>query len=71
METFLADLLLNNRIPKLIRYTILAVIVGAIAFICLYVGLGNDSLIRGIICFIIGVVMIALGIAAALKIHRS
>ncbi len=70
MEPFIADFLLNKKIPKLVRYAVLAVIVGFIVFICFYFGIGNESLIGGIICCIIGVLMIILGSLAAIKIHR-
>ena len=36
MEPYLADFLMNRKIPRPIRYLLLAVIVGFIEFICIY-----------------------------------
>ena len=71
MEPFIADFLLNTKIPKYIRYSLVAVLTGFIAFICFYLGIGNESLIRGIVCFAIGVLMIILGVFAVIKIHKN
>ena len=71
MEPFIADFLLNKKIPRLVRYAVLAVIVGFIVFICFYVGIGNESFIRGVSGCAIGVLMIILGTFAAIKIHKN
>ncbi|MBR1423924.1 MAG: hypothetical protein IJ571_10875 [Ruminococcus sp.] len=71
MEPFIADFLLNNKIPRAVRYTVLAAIVGFIVFICFYFGIGNKSLIGEIICCAIGILMIIMGAFAAIKIHKN
>lgn len=71
MEPFIADFLLNKKIPKSVRYAVLALLVGFIVFICFYFGIGNKSLLGGIVCCVIGVLMIVLGAFAAIKIHKN
>lgn len=71
MEPYLADFLMNRKIPRPIRYLLLAVIVGFIEFICIYCGIGNDSAAGAAVCFAVGVLMIVMGALAARKIHRS
>ncbi len=71
MEPYIADFLFNKKIPKLIRYSVLAVIVGFVVFICFYFGLGSYSLIGKIICCAVGVLMIILGAFVARKIHKN
>lgn len=71
MEPFLADFLLNPKIPKPLRYAVLAAISGFLVFLCLYCGIRNQSVIRAAVCFMIGGLMLVFFVLAARKIHKS
>lgn len=71
MEPFIADFLLNKKVPKPIRYAVLVALVGFIEFICAYAVIGSRYLTGKIICCVIGIMMLAGGFLAAKKIHKN
>lgn len=72
MEPFIADFLGNKKIPKALRYLVLAALVGFIEFICISVGISNSYLAGRIVGIAVALLMLAAGIYAAIyRIHKS
>lgn len=71
MEPFIADFLLNKKIPRILRYTVLAVLVGFIVFVCAYAGIVSKYLTGKMICCVIAVLMLIMGCLAAKKIYKK
>lgn len=72
MEPFLADLLTNKNIPKVIRYILLIVVIAFIEFICVNGVISSPFILGKIVSGLIGVVMLIAGIYLAIcKIHKN
>ncbi len=70
MEPFVADFLLNKKVPKAFRILVLAAMIGSIIFICIYAGAGSPYAAGKVICFIIAAAMAGLGTAGIVKICK-
>ncbi|MBR1765089.1 MAG: hypothetical protein IJ746_06800 [Ruminococcus sp.] len=72
MEPYIADFLANRSIPRLIRYAVLFVLVAFIEVIVIFAGVSSPFLWGRIACAVIGVLMLAAGIFAAVyRIHKN
>lgn len=71
MESIIADLINNNKVPKPIRYIIVILLVGFIMWVGICVGLHSEMLIGTIFSFlIVGIILLA-GIYLLIKIYKS
>ena len=72
MEPYIADFLINKKIPKIIRYAVLVAIVAFIEFICISCCFGSPFVWGKIACCLPAVVMLIAGTYLAIcKIHRN
>lgn len=71
MEPFLADLINNNKIPKIIRYLIVTIP----SFFCIWVGINvglcSEMLLGNIFGFVFAVTMLTACIYIYIKIYKS
>ena len=71
MEPFVADFLLNKKIPKPVRYAAAGLITGLILFICIFAGVASPYIIGKVVCFTIAALMGAMCAGVFIKIHRN
>lgn len=71
MEPFIADIINNSKIPKIIRYLIVSLITGFIVYIGLETGTNSEMLWGKIFGFLVAAVFLILGIVLAVRIHKS
>lgn len=71
MEPFLADLINNNKVPKIIRYLIVILICGFIIFLGVFVGINSELLWGKIFGFVLAIVSLILGIILLRRISNN
>lgn len=70
MEPFIADLI-NNKVPKPIRYIIVILLVGFIMWVGICVGLHSEMLIGNILGLLIAGIIWLTGIYLLIEIYKS
>ncbi|MEE0060040.1 MAG: hypothetical protein UE295_04350 [Acutalibacteraceae bacterium] len=71
MEPFLADLINCSKVPKIIRYIIVMVVVGFIVGLGICCGFSSPMLWGRIFGFALAVVFLVAGIYMIVKIHKN
>ena len=72
MEPYIADFLINKKIPKIVRYAVLIAILAFIELICIGCCVSSPFVLGKIVCCLIAIVMLITGIYLAIcKIHRN
>ena len=71
MEPFIADLINNNKVPKMIRYIIVIILISFIMYICINVGLHAIYFIGNIFGFLIAILSLIVGIILLIRIYKS
>lgn len=71
MEPFLADLINNNKVPKVIRYLIVLISVGFCVWIGIFTGFNSEMLLGNIFGFAFSGVMLMAGLYLFVKIYKS
>lgn len=62
----LSEVLGSRKVPKIIRYILLALVIGFLEFVFIAVAINSDMLIGSIICVILAVAMLVLGVYIAI-----
>lgn len=71
-EAVVSELLGCRKIPKIIRYILLAIVIAFIEFIFISIALTSLTVVGSVICWILAVVMLIAGFFIAIfKIHRN
>lgn len=68
---FFAELLTEEKIPKIIRYIILTIFIGVIETIFILVGINGTSKIAIPFCIIMSIIFFIFYIYGIIKIHKS
>ena len=71
MEPFIADIINNSKIPKIIRYLIVLLITGFIVYIGVETGINSEMFWGKAFGFLTAAVFFILGIVLAVRIHKS
>lgn len=71
MELLFLEIIDNKKIPKWVRYLMLAVIEGFILFICIGVGLGSEYAVGKIAGLLFAALLFAAGVYVAKRIHKN
>lgn len=71
MEPFIADIINNSKIPKIIRYLIVLLIAGFIVYIGVETGVNSELLWEKAFGFLTAIIFLILGIVLAVRIHKS
>ena len=72
IDDILSGLIGCRKIPKIIRYIILAIVIGLIEFMFISIALTSDVVVGNVICWILAVAMLVAGVFIAIfKIHRN
>ena len=71
MEPYIADLINNKKIPKIIRYIIVIIISGFIINIGIECGLHSKLLIGNILGYLVSFIFLLIGLYLLYKIHKN
>ena len=71
MEPYIADLINNKKIPKIIRYIIVIIISGFIIYIGIECGLHSKLLIGNILGYLVSFIFLLIGLYLLYKIHKN
>ena len=71
METYLADLINNDNVPKWIRYLLVIAAVAFIVFVGVSVGLNSEFLVGKIFGFLFAITFFVIGIYLCVRIYKE
>ena len=71
MDKFFSGLITNRRVPKIIRYIIVIVLIGFIEVVMINVGLKSEMLAGNIFGFAFAVVGLLMGIILIIRITKD
>lgn len=71
MEPYLVDLINNNKVPKIIRYILVIILISFITYICINVGLHAINVLGNIFGFLIAILSLITGVILLIKIYKS
>ncbi len=72
LEEVLSEVIGSRKVPKIIRYILLALVIGLLEFIFIAVAINSEMLIGSIICYVLAVAFVVLGVyLAVVKIHGN
>lgn len=71
MEPFLADFINNEKIPRIIRYTIVCLLCSFIIFLGVSISINSELLFGKIFGIILSIVFLFFGIYLIVKINKS
>ena len=72
MEEILSGIIGCRKIPKIIRYIVLAIVIGLVEFMFIAIALTSDVVVGNVLCWILAVDMLVAGVIIAIfKIHRN
>lgn len=71
MEPFIANFLTNNKMPKPLRYIVLAAVICFVEWVLLSIAAVADFVIIKVVLFALAALMLPVGVRLAMKIRHS
>ena len=71
MEPFIANFLTNDKMPKVLRYIVLAAVICFVEWVLLSIAGVAEFVLIKIVLFVLAALMLVVGVRLAAKIHRA